>query len=143
MKMRSLLFGILFVAPLLFSLGSSSAAEEDYRLYGISKYLILYYNPKSITRSSKDAVRLRIKVVSKCNDSKDWMIKTHPNCSNIDWDYVVTLTEINCLSKQDRDIESIGYNKEGDPAESSVVETPWSDIVPESYTDFLHGLVCH
>jgi hypothetical protein len=143
MKIRSLLFGILLVTALLFSLGYSSAAEEDDRLYGISKYLILYYNPKSITRPSKDTVRLRIKVVSKCNDSKDWTIKSHPNCSNIDWDYVVTLTEINCLSKQDRDIESVGYNKEGDSTESSVIETPWSDIVPESYTDFLYGLVCN
>jgi len=71
------------------------------------------------------------------------MIKRHPNCSNIDWDYIVTLTEIDCLSKQDRDIESVGYNKEGDPAESSVIETPWSEIVPESYTDFLYGLVCN
>ncbi len=56
---------------------------------------------------------------------------------------VITLTEINCASKQDRDIESVGYGPEGNPVESSEIETPWSDIAPESYTDFLYRLICN
>jgi len=71
------------------------------------------------------------------------MIKRHPQLLQYRLGLHRHLTEIDCLSKQDRDIESVGYNKEGDPAESSVIETPWSEIVPESYTDFLYGLVCN
>ena len=82
-------------------------------------------------------------MLSKCNDSKDWAVKDHPNCSNIDWDYVLTLTEINCASRQDRDIESVGYNREGKSIASSSDETSqWSDIVPESYTEILYKSVC-
>ncbi|HSB03619.1 MAG TPA: surface-adhesin E family protein [Thermodesulfobacteriota bacterium] len=122
---------------------ADSKAEEDWVLYGITKYLILSYNPKSITHPSKDTVRLQIKVLSKCNDSKGWTVKDHPNCSNIEWDYVLTLTEINCPSKQDRDIESVGYDKEGKSIASSSDETsPWSDIVPDSYTEILYKSVC-
>jgi len=127
----------------LLSFDDYSKAEEDWVLYGVTKYLILSYNPKSITRPSKDTVRLQIKVLSKCNDSKDWTVKDHPNCSNIDWDYVLILTEINCSSKQDRDIESVGYNREGKSIASSSDETSqWSDIIPESYTEILYKSVC-
>lgn len=142
-RVKLLPFVFVIGMVLIFSRGYSEAAEEDDILYGVTKYLMLYYNPKSITRPSKDVVRLKIKVVSKCNDNKDWMIKDHPNCSNIAWDYVITVTEINCLSKQDRDIESVGYNNEGNPVESFATETPeWSDIDPESYTEALYKLVC-
>ena len=127
----------------LFLFHDYSKAEEDWVLYGVTKYLILSYNPKSITHPSKDTVRLQIKVLSKCNDSKDWTVKDHPNCSNIDWDYVLILTEINCSSKQDRDIESVGYNREGKSIASSSDETSqWSDIIPESYTEILYKSVC-
>lgn len=127
---------------LIFFHGHGIAAEDDVP-YGVTKYLILYYSPKSVTRPSKDIIRLRIKVVSKCTDSKDWMIKGHPNCSNMDWDYVTTVTEINCSSKQDRDIESIGYDHTGKPVESLATESSeWSDIDPGSYTEVLYKLVC-
>ncbi len=118
-------------------------AEDDWTLYGITKYFILFYDAKSITHPSKDIVRLWIKSVSKCNDSQEWAVKDHPNCSNVEWVYVVTLTEIDCSSKQDRDIKSAGYSKEGGPVQSSPDEaSPWADIIPESYTEVLHTVVC-
>ena len=142
-RVKLLPFVFVIGMVLLFSRSYSEAAEDDDILYGVTKYLMLYYNPKSVIRPSKDIVRLKIKVVSKCNDNKDWAIKEHPNCSNIDWDYVVTVTEINCSSKQDRDIESVGYNHEGKPLESLATETSeWSDIETESYTEALYKLVC-
>jgi hypothetical protein len=142
MKDKVFLFIVVMGICLLF-FHDYSRAEEDWILYGVTKYLILSYNPKSITRPSKDAVRLQIRVLSKCNDSKDWAVKDHPNCSNIDWNYVLTFTEINCLSKQDRDIESVGYNREGKSIASSYDEnSQWSDIVPGSYTEILYKSVC-
>jgi len=126
---------------MLFSHGYSDPEGEDI-LYGVTKYLLLYYKPKSITHPSKDTVRLQIKVVTKCNDAKDWSVKEHPNCTNVPWSYVTTTTEINCSAGQDRDIESVGYNKEGEPAGSSSEETEWSDILPGSNTDTLYHLMC-
>ena len=143
MKVKLLLPVFMIGMVLIIFYGYGRAAEKDDILYGVTKYLILYYNPKTVTRPSKDIIRLQIKVVSKCNDSKDWMIKSHPNCSNMDWDYVTTVTEINCLSKQDRDIESIGYDHTGKPVESSATESSeWSDIDPGSYTEVLYKSVC-
>lgn len=142
-RVKLLPFVLVIGMVLISSCGYSEATEGDDILYGVTKYLILYYSPKSVTRPSKDVVRLKIKVLSKCNDNKDWMIKNQPNCPKMDWDYVVTLTEINCLSKQDRDIESVGYDNKGKPVESLTTETSeWSDIDPESYTEALYKLLC-
>ena len=61
---------ILFSVGMFLSHGFSGAEGEDI-LYGVTKYLLLYYKPKSITHPSKDITRLQIKVVTKCNDVKD------------------------------------------------------------------------
>jgi hypothetical protein len=115
--------------------------EEDWILYGITKYFILFYDGNSITHPSKDIAELWIKSVSKCNDTKDWVIKDHPNCANVEWLYVLTLTQIDCSKKQDSDVRSIGYDKEG--RESLSDETSeWSDIIPGSYADVLYRVVC-
>jgi hypothetical protein len=134
----------ILIGIVLFFTHSHAKAEEGYIPYGVTKYSVLYYNPESITYPSKGVIRLQTKVVSKCNDSKEWMIKDHPNCSNLDWAYVITFTEINCSSKQDRDISSVGYNKEGKPTNSlSTEDAEWDDIIPESYSEALYKLVCH
>ena len=135
----AIIIGIVLLFP-----HSHGKAEESYIPYGVTKYSVLYYNPETITYPSKGVIRLRTKVVSKCNDSKEWMIKDHPNCSNLDWADVITFTEINCSSKQDRDISSVGYNKEGKPTNSlSAEDAEWDDIIPESYSETLYQLVCH
>lgn len=121
----------------------SVSAEEYWMLYGITKYLILFYDANSITYPSADIVRLWIKSVSKCNDKEEWAVKNHPNCANVEWVYVITLTEIDCSSKKDCDIKSIGFSKEGKLVESLPDETSqWADIIPESYTEVLYKIVC-
>ena len=143
-RVKWLLFVFAVSMVFIFSRSYSEGSEKDDILYGVTKYLLLYYNPTSITRVSEDVVGLKIKVVSKCKDRRDWAIKEHPSCSNMDWDYVLTLTEINCSMKQDRDIESVGYDTEGRPVESLATETSeCSDIDPDSYTEALYKLVCH
>ncbi len=141
MTLKSILFALVLSVLFLFSQAYGDAREDEYVLYGVTRYLLLYYNPKSITRPSKGVARLQIKVVSKCNDKLDWDVKHHPNCSGLDWDDVITTTEIDCLNKRDRDVRSVGY-RDGNPVESSSEETPWSDIDPESYSEFLLKLVC-
>jgi hypothetical protein len=136
-------FAVILIGIWLISVQGYARAEENWTLYGVTKYLILFYDTKSITHPSKDIIKLWIKSVSKCNDDKDWAVKDHPNCANVEWVYVVTLTEIDCSTKQDRDIKSIGYSKEGKPAESLPDEaTQWSSIVPESYTEILYKSLC-
>ncbi len=118
-------------------------AEEGYVLYGVSKYLLLYYSPNSITHPSEEIVQLKIKVATKCNDTRDWSVKESPNCRNIQWDYVLTTTEINCRTKQDHDLESTGYDSKGTKVASLDTEdSEWNEIIPDSYTDALYGLVC-
>jgi hypothetical protein len=140
--LKPLVFALLACVPFVFSYAYGNPPEKEYILYGVTRYLLLYYNPKSITWPSRDVARLQIEVVSKCNDKLDWPVKHHPNCSGLNWDYVITTTEIDCLNKRDRDIRSVGY-RDGNPVESSSEETPWSDIDPESYTEFLLKLACH
>ena len=136
-------FAIVLMGTWLLFFSSCANAEEDWTLYGVTKYLILYYNPKSITHPSKDIATLWIKSVSKCKDRAEWAVKNHPNCSNVEWVYVLTLTEIDCSSKRDRDIKSIGFTKAGRSEESLPGETsPWTDIAPDSYVEVLYKSVC-
>lgn len=116
-------------------------AQEGWTLYGVTKYFLLFYDRNSITHPSQDIAELWIKSVSKCNDTKEWAIQDHPNCWNVEWLYVVTLIEIDCSKKQDRDMKSIGYNKEGNES-SSGQASEWSDIIPESYSDLLYRVIC-
>jgi hypothetical protein len=144
-KRRSQRVGIavILIGVWLFSLPSDVNAEEDWILYGITKYLILFYDSKSITHPSENIMRLWIKSVSKCNDKEEWIVKNHPNCRNVEWVVVVTLTEIDCSGGQDRDIKSIGFSKEGRQVESLSDETsPWSDIIPDSYAGVLYKSIC-
>ncbi len=142
-KLFSAKVGVILIGIwLVFSHGFANA-EEDWTLYGITKYFILFYDRNSITHPSKDVVTLWIKSVSKCNDTEDWAIKNHPNCANVEWLYVLSLIEIDCSRKQDRDVKSIGYSKEGNPVESLPDEaSQWSEIVPESYTEVLYQVLC-
>ena len=134
----------IIIGIVLFFPHGQGKAEESYIPYGVTKYSVLYYNPESITYPSKGVISIQTKVASKCTDGKEWMIKDHPNCSSLDWAYVITVTEINCSSKQDRDISSVGYNKEGNPTNSlSTEDAEWDDIIPESYSEVLYQLVCH
>jgi hypothetical protein len=134
--------GTILIGILIFFVPSYVHAEKSWTLYGVTKHFILFYDSNSISHSSKDIVNLWIKSVSKCNDSAGWAIKDHPNCANVEWLYVLTLIEIDCSNMQDRDIKSLGYSKEG--GESLSDETsPWSDIIPESYTEILYRILCH
>jgi hypothetical protein len=134
-------FVAILIGISLLSAHGYAHAEEDWTLYGITKYFVLFYDRNSITYPSKDIAELWVKSVSKCNDTKDWAIKNHPNCANVEWVYILTLTEIDCGKRQDRDVKSIGYSKER--RESLSDETSqWSDIIPESYTDTLYKVVC-
>jgi len=133
--------GVILIGIWLVFAHGFANAEQDWTLYGITKYFILFYDRNSITHPSKDVIRLWIKSVDKCNDAEGWEIKDQPNCANVEWLYVLTLTEIDCSKKQDRDIKSIGYSKEG--RESLSDETSqWDDIIPDSYTDVLYRVVC-
>ncbi len=141
-EFKSLPFVSILGLFFIFSYGSAKA-EEGYILYGVSKYLLLYYSPNSITRPAEKIVRLKIKQVTKCNDSKDWTVKESPNCQNVKWAYVLTTTEINCRTKQDHDLESTGYDSKGSEVASLDTEdSEWNDIIPDSYTDALYRLVC-
>jgi len=140
-KLLTAQIGLILIGICLVSVHGYAHAEEDWTLYGITKYFILFYDRNSITHPSEDVVRLWIKSVSKCNDTKDWPIKDHPNCANDEWLYVLTLTEIDCSKKKDRDIKSIGYSKEGTEFLSDET-SQWSDIILDSYTDFLYRVVC-
>ncbi len=135
--------GAILIGISIFFSNGFVQGTGDWRIYGVTKYFILFYDPHSISHPSRNIVRLWIKSVSKCNDTEDWAIKSHPNCANVEWTYVLTLTEIDCSMKQDRDIKSVGYSKEGGLVESLSDETmQWSDIVSESYIDILHKILC-
>jgi len=135
--------GIILIGILVLFSGINIHADENWRIYGITKYFIFFYDSNSIIYPSNNIIKLWIKSISKCNDIKDWAIKDHPNCANVEWVYVLTLTEIDCSRKQDRDIKSVGYSKEGDTLEYSPEgSSQWMDIIPESYTEILYKIFC-
>ena len=50
--LKPLVFALLLCVPFAFSYAYGNPAEEEYILYGVTRYLLLYYNPKSITSNT-------------------------------------------------------------------------------------------
>ena len=135
MKLRIviLVFGLIII-----SMGDVYGA--DWKPYYFHEILSAYYDAQSITRPSKNIVR----VWEKRNFTKKGVVdmmgrlgKEYKNLSHL-----INLQEINCIEKKARLLSGTWYDNKGGVIDSFSSPLEWDFIVPESMNEALYEEIC-
>jgi hypothetical protein len=134
--MKSLLgkFRVLFIGLLI--LGNAEVWGADWRLYAETEIGDYYYNADSLTRVSKNIVRVRVKMIhSEAGkiESTRWLGKQAGMS--------IALQEINCVDKMSNVLNSTHYADDGTVIRSEKGDQ-WKSIVSGSMGELLYKAVC-
>ena len=148
---------IIICALLLLSFcGFTKAESADWTLYSESDKFYFYLNTSDLKVSVKDYFsfpwtklsKAWTKRVIKNEQGRNWQIQENKKLKITtrgyeNYQYTISLTEINCSDKSRRTIEETDYSKEGNILAAS--EEPyarWKPITPESAHELLFQLLC-
>jgi hypothetical protein len=138
MKSLSVKLGVLFVGVLIF--GCVEERRANWKFYGSSDGYMGYYDAQSITRPSKNIVRVSARwdwAEKAVMDGVGKLGKKYENLS-----YSIILEEINCAEKKSRRLSATQYDHKGSVISSESSPSKWISTNPESMTDFLIKEVC-
>jgi hypothetical protein len=138
MKFLSVKLGVVLIGFTIFSYGEVWGA--DWRFYGGCENFLGYYDVQSITRPSKNVVKVMIKWELTKNGVlflvRDFS-KKYLNLS-----YAINLVEINCAKKKTHFVSHTTFNNMGLIIESSSSLSEWPYIIPDSIAESLYEEVC-
>ena len=138
--MKSLLgkLGVILIGLAIFGYGEVWGA--DWKLYFVHEIILNYYDAQSITRPSKNIVR----VWTRSNYTEKGVIdivgrlgKKYENLSDS-----TTLWEINCLEKKCRFLSIAYHNNKGEPISFFGSPSEWDFIIPETMAEILYKEIC-
>ena len=115
----------------------------DWKLYDSNNLRKSYYNANSITRPSKNIVRVWVRWNFTEKGVMDMVRSAGKKLEKLE--YSISLNEINCEEKTHRFLSSIYYDNNGKmiyTIPSSKLPTEWLSIVPESNADNLCKTIC-
>ena len=140
MKSLSVKLGAILIGLTLF--GYAEVWGADWKLYSTHENFLNYYDAQSITRPSKNIVRVweRINYTEK---GVTWMMVKHgPGFKDVS--FLTILNEINCIEKKLRILSQIIYDNKGEVvhSSSSSSSSEWAVITPESMAEDLYKQVC-
>ena len=138
MKLR---IAIVVFALIIISIGEAYGA--DWKLYDSNDLRQSYYNADSITRPSKNIVRVWVRWNFTEKGVMDMVRSVGKKLEKLE--YSISLNEINCAEKTNRLLSSIYYDNNGKmiySISSSNFPTEWLFIVPESNADNLYKKIC-
>jgi len=124
---KLLLLGVILIG--LFIFGYADVWGEDWKFYGGNDDYWGYYDAQSITRPSKNIIRVWEKWVYKVE-------RRQGVCQS------VFLTEIDCVNKKNRGLSSVDYSIEDKLLGGFSTPTEWAFIFPDSSGEFLYKKVC-
>jgi hypothetical protein len=135
MKLR---IAILVFGLIIISIGDVYGA--DWKLYEYNEKFLAYYDAQSITRLSKNIVRIWLKR-NYTEKGVMYMVgnlgKKYENLS-----YSIILNEINCIEKMFRLKSRIDYDNKGGVIYSSSFPLEWNFIIPGSIGETLYEEIC-
>jgi hypothetical protein len=139
--MKSLLgkLGVVLIGVLIF--GYAEVWGEDWKVFASGVYGLCYYDAESITRPSKNIVRVWEKIVY----SEKGVIKAVKELGERykTASYSLDLSEIDCIEKKRNTLMLVFYAKGGSVISTEQLsETEWSFIIPGSMEEILYKAVC-
>ncbi len=137
--MKSLFkLGFIFLGLAIF--GCAEAWGADWILYSFDDLNIRYYDAETITRPSKDIVRVWVKWEYTYKGRIEIVKKLGDKYENID--FTVALEEIKCSDRTKQNLSLDDYSKDGKTIFSTSAEYGWNYIVSGSAAEVLYGAVC-
>ena len=119
-----------------FLLGSMEASGEDWKLYGKNESGVFYYDTESMSRPTKDTVRVWAKMVH----SKESIKQAGKGLENLS--YSKRLWEIDCADKKIRRLSKIAYTEDDKNIISDNTAEKWQSIKPKSLEQALYEKAC-
>jgi hypothetical protein len=100
---------ILIIGLIIISIGDVYGA--DWKPYYSNENFLAYYDVQSITRSSKNIVRVWVRSIYTENGVIDWVGSVGKEYENLS--YSIDLWEINCIEKRNRLLSWTAYDNKG------------------------------
>ncbi len=120
---------------------SAEVWGEDWKFYTQSLYGDYFYDAETITRPSKNIVRVWVKVEYSLTGAHEMIRELGKEYKNIN--YAKVLYEINCSERKWRTLSITRFSKEGEVIGSSSRESEWDRILPQSLVEALYKWVCN
>jgi len=139
MKSLSVKLGVILIIGLLI-LGNAEPWLEHWKPYFGNEYFVGAYETQSITRPSKNIVRVWARMDFTEKGVLNWVAELGKRYDNLS--HVIFLEEINCAEKKSRSLSQSSYDNKGDVIISSNPPSDWEFIVPESIIESLYKEVC-
>ena len=138
MKSLSVKLGVVLSGLFIFTYGEVWGA--DWKLYGFNNYSLLYYDAQSITRPSKNIVR----VWEKFTYTEKGVMDTVGSLGKKyeDLSHSINLDEINCIEKMIHSLSGTYYDNGGGVIYTFSSRSEWDFIIPESLGELLYKEIC-
>lgn len=129
----------LFIGLILFSCMDGWGA--DWEKHGESDKMFFYYDTGSITRPSKDVVKVRGKLIFKVKGITEMAVEFDKKYETLS--HSLNLIEIHCAAKKIRRVSFVDYSTDGNVLGSAQSpEEKWSIIPPDSIGESLYKILC-
>ena len=138
MKSLSVKLGVILIGLAIFTYAEVWGA--DWKFYNSNQWYLGYYDAQSITRPSKNIVRVWVKW-----DCTEKGVLENVKRLGKQWEnlsHIKLLKEIDCVEKKERILSSTDYNNKGEMIHSSSSPSEWDFITPESVGEALYKEVC-
>jgi hypothetical protein len=138
MKSLSVKLGVILIGLLI--LGNAEVWGADWKLYVTNELYWAYYDAQSITRPSKNIVRVWTKNNFTEKGVLNWVGDLGKKYENLS--YTKVLMEINCVENKLRRLSGSCYDNKGDVISPSSFPSEWDFIPPETIAESLYKAVC-
>ena len=129
----------LFIGLILFS--CMDGWGEDWEKHGESDKMFLYYDAGSLTRPSKDVVRVRGKLIFKVKGIAEMVEEFGKKYETLS--HSLNVIELHCAEKKIRRLSFVYYSADGNVLGSGQSpEEKWSIIPPDSVGESLYKILC-
>jgi hypothetical protein len=138
MKSLSVKLGVILFGLAIF--GNAEVWGADWNLYGSSEKVLYYFDAQSITRPSKNVVRVWEKWDYTEKGVMDMVGSFGKEYENVS--HTIFFLEINCSKKENRGLSLTHYDHKGNVVYSISSPSEWRSINPESMAEKLYKEVC-
>lgn len=112
----------------------------DWKFYSFNDLAESYYDVQSITRPSKNVVRVWERMNFTEKGIMDMVVRFGPSYKNLS--FSMCLYEINCIEKKARILSLAHYDDKRDVIHTTSFQGEWTFIIPESVVENLYEEIC-